>query len=286
MSKKIIREILLCPSCKSENLIFSKDKLTCGGCGKEFKSDNEKIIFNELESGDISDNFDKIKHYVKKYRKFYELLIRIFSPVYVDKYHIKFIKKYCSGKNIIALNLGSGNSDLSENVSNVDLFNYPNVNLVCNIENLPLKDNSCDVILNIAVLEHVQNPEKIVAEIYRVLKKDGLVFSFFPFIQGFHASPFDFSRRTVEGIKYLYKDFDPVEVKVAGGPASGFLWIFQEFLALILSFGIKKIHNLVLVFLMLITFPIKYLDVVLRHFPASENITSGFYYIGKKNKLT
>ena len=286
MSKKIIRKILLCPSCKSENIIFSEDKLTCGGCRKEFKSENGKIIFNELESGDINDNFDRIKYYIKKYRKFYELLIRIFSPVYVDKYPEKFIKKYCTGKNIIVLNLGSGNSDLSENVSNVDLFNYPNVNLVCNIENLPLKDNSCDVILNIAVLEHVQNPEKIVAEIYRVLKKDGLVFSFFPFMQGFHASPFDFSRRTVEGIKYLYKDFEPVEVKVAGGPASGFLWIFQEFLALILSFGIKKIHNLVLVLLMLITFPVKYLDIILRHFPASENIASGFYYIGKKNKLT
>jgi ubiquinone/menaquinone biosynthesis C-methylase UbiE len=283
MSKKIIREILLCPSCKNENMILSEEKLICGGCGKEFKSDNGKIFFNELESGDISDNFDRIKHYVKKYSKFYDLLISIFSPVYVDKYHIKFIKKYCSEKNIIALNLGSGNSDLSENVSNVDLFNYPNVNLVCNIENLPLKDNSCDIILNIAVLEHVQNPEKIVAEIYRVLKKGGLVFSSFPFIQGYHASPFDFSRRTVEGIKYLYKDFEPVEVKVAGGPASGFLWIFQEFVALILSFGIKKIHNLVLVFLMLITFPVKYLDIVLRHFPVSENISSAFYYIGKKN---
>jgi SAM-dependent methyltransferase len=283
MSKNINPAILLCPSCRGENIKLNSDKVICEVCGLEYKYENGKIIFTVLQKEDIGDSFDRVKYSVKKYNKIYDFLIRVFSPVYVDKYSDKFIKKYCSGKDLIVLNLGSGNSNLSGNVSNVDLFNYPNVNLVCDIENLPLKDNSCDAILNIAVLEHVKNPEKIVAEIYRVLKKGGLVFSFFPFIQGYHASPFDFSRRTVEGIKYLYKDFESVEVKVAGGPASGFLWIFQEFLALVLSFGIKKIHNLVLIFLMLITFPVKYLDIVLRHFPAAENISSGFYYIGKKN---
>jgi len=282
MSKNINLEILLCPSCKEENIKCDANKLECPNCGAKYKIENGKLIFSILSKEDIGDSFDRVKHSVKKHEKFYDFLISVFSPVYVDRYYNKFINKYCTGKDIVALNLGSGNSDLSDYVSNVDLFNYPNVNLVCDIEHLPLKDNSCDAILNIAVLEHVKNPEKIVAEIFRVLKKGGLVFSFFPFIQGYHASPFDYSRRTVEGIKYLYKDFDAVEVKVAGGPASGFLWVSQEFLALIFSFGIKKIHNLVLIFLMLITFPLKYLDIILRYFPAAENITSGFYYIGKK----
>jgi len=282
MSKNINPEILLCPSCKSKDLSLDSKELKCLDCGTNYKNESGKLIFLLFDKKDIDDGFDRVKHSVKKFAGFYDLLIRIFSPVYVDKYYNKFIKKYCLGENTVALNLGSGNSDLSDYVSNVDIFNYPNVNIVCDIENLPLKDNSCDVILNIAVLEHVKNPEKIVAEIFRVLKKDGLVFSFFPFIQGYHASPFDFSRRTIEGIKYLYKDFESVEVKIAGGPASGFLWILQEFLALILSFGIKKLHNLVLIFLMLITFPVKYLDVIFRHFPAAENISSGFYYIGKK----
>jgi ubiquinone/menaquinone biosynthesis C-methylase UbiE len=67
------------------------------------------------------------------------------------------------------------------------------VDIVCDIENLPFKNNSIDVVFNIAVLEHVKNPENVVGEIFRILKADGIVVSFFPFIQAFHASPYDFS---------------------------------------------------------------------------------------------
>jgi SAM-dependent methyltransferase len=282
MSKILDKNILICPNCKSDKLSFLENELSCLGCHYTYKIENGKYIFKELKLGDITDKFDKVKYSVKKYSKFYDFLINTFSPVFADKYQFKFIKKYCSEKDIIAINLGSGNSDLSEFVSNADIIDYDNVNLVCDIDNLPLKDNSCDVIMNIAVLEHVKNPEKIVDEIFRVLKKGGKVFSFFPFIQGFHASPYDFSRRTIEGTKYLYKDFNDIDVRIAGGPTSGLLWIFQEYLAIIFSFGSKRFHDIILIILMIFTFPIKYLDLIFRYLPTSKNIASGFYYTGEK----
>jgi len=282
MSKNLNKDILICPICKGDNLLFLENELICTNCNNSNKIENGKYIFTVSKLEDIVDDFDRLKYSIKNHYKLYTFLTNTFSPVFADNYHFKFIKKYCNKKDLTILNLGSGNSDYTEYISNVDMFNYNNVNLVCNIDNLPLKSNSCDIIINIAVLEHVNNPELVVSEIFRVLKKGGIVFSFFPFIQGFHASPYDFSRRTNEGIKYLFKDFNIMEIRIAGGPTSGFLWIFQEFIAIFFSFGIKRLHNVILIILLMLTFPIKFLDLLLRYFPMSENIASGFYYIGKK----
>ena len=45
--------------------------------------------------------------------------------------------------------------------------------IVGDIHELPLEDNSVDAILCSAVLEHVEEPQRAVKEMYRVLKKGG-----------------------------------------------------------------------------------------------------------------
>ncbi|MFC1574179.1 methyltransferase domain-containing protein, partial [Candidatus Latescibacterota bacterium] len=183
---------------------------------------------------------------------------------------------------VIAVNLGSGSSNISDKVSNVDVFAYNNVDLTCSAEKLPFRNESVDVIVNIAVLEHLPHPESVIDEFYRILKKDGVIYLHFPFIQGFHASPDDFSRRTYEGIKVLLKDFEELDIHISGGPTSGFLWIFQEWIAIVLSFGIKPLYLVIFLASMLVTFPLKFLDIILRHHPMAKNIASGFVFTGKK----
>lgn len=252
-----------------------------------FKKDinYEKIgnqyIFKKLEMSDIEDGLDKLKNRLKKFTTFYTWLINVISPVFIDNNQTKFLSSYVT-KNKLCLNIGSGNSSISDDVYNIDIFAYDNVDIVCDISDLPFKDNSIDVILNIAVLEHVPNPKKVIDEIYRVLKHGGVIFTAFPFIQGFHASPYDFTRVTEEGIKVLHKDFESIEVKPFSGPTSGMLWIFQEWVAILFSFGSKKLHMLIYLVMLVITFPIKFLDYFLIHHPMASNIASGFIYIGKK----
>jgi SAM-dependent methyltransferase len=197
----------------------------------------------------------------------------------------KFLKEHIEDKDIIALNLGSGNSNISSNVTNIDIFAYPNVDVACNIENLPFKDGSVDVILSIAVLEHLASPEKVVSEMNRVLKANGIVYCFFPFIQGFHASPHDYSRRTLEGMKVLFIDFEQIDLKPSGGPTSGLLWVLQEWLAMIFSLGIKPLYHIFLFLSMVLTFPLKFLDLFLIKHPVAGNISSGFVYIGRKREM-
>lgn len=281
MGKSVSREILICPICKSDQLIFNQN-MECLNCKEKYELIDDKYCFVKLDQGDINDSLDKVKHLLKKFKNLYNFLIYLISPVYGDRHLRKFINKHIKDKEVIAINLGSGSSDISDHISNVDIFVYDSVNLTCDIAKLPFKDNSIDVIINIAVLEHVPDPEKVVNEIYRVLKVGGMVYSLFPFMQGFHASPYDFSRRTSEGMKVLYKDFDLIELKCSGGPTSGLLWVFQEWVAIILSFGIKPLHSIVYILVMLITFPLKFLDVLLILHPFAKNISTSFTYIGKK----
>jgi predicted SAM-dependent methyltransferase len=97
----------------------------------------------------------------------------------------KFIKEYVAGKDIIALNLGSGNKDLNENISNVDIFKYDNVDMTTDLLNSPIKDDSVDVIINVDVLEHVPFPEEAVSEFKRILRRRGGFFAVSRLYMGF-----------------------------------------------------------------------------------------------------
>lgn len=286
MKRDVIERILQCPSCYSASVwTFLENKLTCNKCKREFKIDNNclNMLSRDFVEAIERDPLDNIKYFFKRFDKLYNFLIWLISPIYADGSLKRFVRANCENKQgVVAINLGSGSSCLSDKIINIDMFNFKNVDLVCDIKKLPFKDNSVDVAINVAVLEHVPAPEAIIDEIYRVLKPGGLVYSVYPFIVGFHASPNDYTRVTHEGIRLLHNKFKLIRVDNAGGPTSGMLWVLQEWLSIILSFGIKKIHPYVYLFVMVCTFPIKFLDIILNKFEISRNISSCFAFLGKK----
>ncbi|MGK6342222.1 class I SAM-dependent methyltransferase [Chryseobacterium sp. DT-3] len=243
----------------------------------QFQEKDGKYIFVPVQEEVVTDFLDKIKYKLKKFGKLYNLLIEFISPVYPQPlFDIrKIIRNEIKGKNVVALNLGSGSSDLGEDFLNVDLLPYENVDVICDIENIPFKDNSVDYIINIAVLEHVPNPQKVISEIHRILKPGGRIYCFIPFMQPFHASPYDFQRFTYEGMKHQFREFDILKLKSIG-PTSGMLWVVQEWFALVFSFGIKPLHTILYLLFMVLTFPIKFLDVLFQFYPMSKNVASGF----------
>jgi len=48
------------------------------------------------------------------------------------------------------------------------------------LEHLPVKSHSFDLISAIDVIEHTQNDEQVISELFRILKKDGLLISIIP----------------------------------------------------------------------------------------------------------
>lgn len=235
-----------------------------------------KFVFTPFNEEIVSDSLDKIKTFFKKYVKLYEILIYIIAPLYPSRYFfLKKILKQTKNTSKIVVNLGSGYTDLREDIINVDLIPYQAVNVVCDITKVPFKDNTVDQIINIAVLEHVPNPQAVIAEIHRILKPGGKLLCEIPFMQGFHASPYDFQRYTYEGMKVQFKDFKNVKIHSIS-PTGGMLWQFQEWFVMLFSFGIKPLHNFLLIIVMCLTFPIKFLDIILQYHPLSKNIASAF----------
>ncbi len=93
--------------------------------------------------------------------------------------------------------------------------------IVGDIRELPFEDDSVDAILCIAVLAHVEEPHKAVAEMHRVLKPGGHLFMYTPFIYYYHPAPGyygDYFRFTCDGLKFLLKDFSKVELEPVRGP--------------------------------------------------------------------
>ncbi len=73
-------------------------------------------------------------------------------------------------------------------------------NLYANAQSLPLLGSSVDHALLLDVLEHLPDPERCLAEIYRILKPGGSLTIQVPFLYPIHDAPLDFHRWTQFGL--------------------------------------------------------------------------------------
>ena len=73
-------------------------------------------------------------------------------------------------------------------------------------ENLPFESDSFDSVLLSDVLEHIRKPEKLINEIYRILKKDGFLIMNVPYYYCLHEEPFDYFRYTEFALKPMTAD--------------------------------------------------------------------------------
>lgn len=99
--------------------------------------------------------------------------------------------------------------------------------VIGDIHDLPFEDERFAAVHCNAVLEHVENPIKAVAEMHRVLKPGGQVLVYVPFLYPYHAEKGvykDFYRYTKDGLGYLFRNFSNVEIN----PVRGFFetWLY------------------------------------------------------------
>jgi SAM-dependent methyltransferase len=110
-----------------------------------------------------------------------------------------------------------------------DVYASDNVQFLADAHQVPLKNGSVDGVLIQAVLEHVLDPQIVVAEIHRVLRLGGLVFAGTPFMQQVHEGPYDFTRFTESGHRYLFRHFAVRESGAAAGLGTQLLWSIVYF---------------------------------------------------------
>ena len=84
---------------------------------------------------------------------------------------------------------------------------------------MPFEDSSFNTAFGTEVLEHCPEPETVLAEVYRVIKKEGVFFFTVPFIWNLHEVPHDEFRYTPFSLKRLLENagFKDVELYTSGG---------------------------------------------------------------------
>lgn len=90
-----------------------------------------------------------------------------------------------------------------------------NPDQVEDVHNLSFEDESIDALFCIAMLEHVYDPKLACAEMMRTLKPGGKIFYYAPWMYLYHAHGsdyYDYFRYSKDGIAYLFKDANHIEL--------------------------------------------------------------------------
>lgn len=106
-------------------------------------------------------------------------------------------------------------------------WDYSSLSLVGDLQSLPLRDASCDALLNIVVLEHTPDPLRVVQELHRVLRPGGRLLLIAPMIWEIHQAPHDYFRFTRYGLERLLRSagFETARLE----PIGGFFWLVGRY---------------------------------------------------------
>ena len=275
-----VRAVLVCPTCRRR--LEGADRpgatgmLRCTSCARTAKRNEARYDFGGLsEEEERQDWLNDVKARAKRrLGALYPVAIEILSPVYGDSGLDRFLATFDLDRELVC-DLGAGTRSHGGKVVCVDGYGYGTVHVRADLASLPFADGSLSGVLSEAVLEHVPDPAAHVEEIFRVLRPGGRVHCYFPFIAAFHASPHDYTRLTLPGLRRLFHRFHVDSTIVAGGPTSGLLWTLQEWLAIAGSFGSERLYRALVPMTWALS-PLKYLDKLFIRHPAAHVIASGF----------
>jgi len=116
----------------------------------------------------------------------------------------------------LTLDIGCADSPYAKYFPNrigLDSQAGPNIDVVADTHQLPFADEKFDNILCTEVLEHLYSPHLAIAEMKRVLKPGGKLILSTRFIFPLHDIPNDYYRYTKYGLKYLFRNWQIIELK-------------------------------------------------------------------------
>ncbi len=159
-------------------------------------------------------------------KKFLETIF--FRPawyvIFINPYFIarrKLYKEICKFSKTIfnakILDLGCGSKPYSQlfvgsEYLGVDINDGGHKNLAKNADlffdgkTIQFSENFFDLVICTQVIEHVEEPERLLQEANRVLKKTGILYLTCPFVWSEHEIPYDFRRYTQYGLKRVLEE--------------------------------------------------------------------------------
>jgi ubiquinone/menaquinone biosynthesis C-methylase UbiE len=143
--------------------------------------------------------------------------IYINEPIYT-------IKEICRGKKVVDIGCGYGrNREIVGAVggewTGVEPFEGGAHTVVADAQNLPFNDNTFDIAIMDAVLEHIPEVEKAISEVSRVLKPGGLFIGYVAFMECFHE--ISYSHLSFKALEHYAETYGMRLKKISGGSRFG-----------------------------------------------------------------
>jgi len=277
--------IICCPFCRAD-LTRKEKSFACETHGLFEIDDSTRPILIETNvykknetQHDTGINW--LKSFLKQFPKLYYTIWHVVCPVMMLMNGPRMVIEKL-GKNALVADIGSGPERLGPEFINVDVFPFPQVDIVADATHLPFKDNVLDGAVSESLFEHVPDAALVAREMVRVVRPGGLVYVSAPFIHPYHASPDDFNRWTISGLKHLFPDLEIIEAGVRSGPWSALLMFMAYWLGVVFSFGARAVAPFLAHLFMIILGPFKYLDYFFTKIPGSEAVATHLYILGRK----
>jgi SAM-dependent methyltransferase len=216
-------------------------------------------------------------------RGFYKLIPRLTwqSDAQVEP----VLARVAPGARIV--DLGAGGRKISPSTVCLDFVPADNTDVVGDVQRLPFRDGSLDLVYATGLFEHVADERKVIGEIWRVLKPGGLCHIEVPFLEQYHEDPIDCRRMTVQGLEMAMRAqrFETLKAGAHIGPTVTLLnttarWVALWFdgrniVAKVLSAGCFAL-------LSTLFWPFKFLDWFLIKKRNAHTLALGVYYTGRK----
>jgi SAM-dependent methyltransferase len=189
--KPELLERLACPKCGQSVKLVAKDRLVCTVCKTRVPVDKDRPIFTPVPAGmqaapTLARGPDQGSGWRQANWRFLEAVIAALPA------------------NAVIMDFGAGHGDFSQILNNrtaiaLDVFPYDEIDIVCDMQKVvPFKKSSFDAIVLMNVLEHVQQPERLVKTLTGLLRPGGSLIVTVPFLLKLHQLPYDFYRYSHE----------------------------------------------------------------------------------------
>lgn len=280
---------LACPSCHgalrwhAREIVCSHDDthrfpVTDGGVPILLEEAERRALHGDLETADVMQR----DHAPSATQRIARLAKRMVGSTLHQPISPTVRQVFDADPGAVTLVIGSGKKPRHSSRVNLDIAPFANVDVVGSALRLPFQDHSFELAWNTAVLEHVREPQTMIAEIHRVLRPGGHVYTEVPFLQHFHAYPNDFQRYTREGLKQAFAAFQIVEIGVCVGPSSAITALIADWCELLTFSQSRLLNDVVRTIPLALLWPLKHLDRLLLKNPRAHELASGLYVLARK----
>lgn len=185
------------------------------------------------------------------------------------------------------VDLGAGGRRITPGTICVDFIPWAGTDLVADVQRLPLREGSVDVVFATGLLEHVEDDRAVISEMARVLRPGGLAHVELPFLQQYHDDPIDCRRFTVSGLarEMTRAGLETVKSGFHIGPTVTMITLSAYYAALLFegkSRAARAVSTGVFLAASTVLYPFKFLDRWLLRKRSAHRLAFGVYCTARK----